>query len=176
MKRTIVILSMILFFGFVSEVLCADIAKIGVINFQKILQESSAGKIIQKQTSGKHAELQKKLQDEKKQLDEMQKALNANSFVLTPEKQKEKQREFRIRVNDIKQMQDDFTKGIKQFEMDLLNKFEKEVFKITDEIGKEEDYLLILEKKTAGVVYHPTQLDITDQVIKKYNLKVSKTN
>ncbi|SDU62789.1 OmpH family outer membrane protein [Desulfobacula phenolica] len=176
MKRAVIILSMILFFGFIPEAFCADIAKIGVVDFQKILSESSAGKIIQKQITGKGAELQKKLQDEKNQLDEMQKAFERESLVLSPEKQKEKQREFRIRVNDFKKMQDDFSKEFKRLEMNSLNKIQKEVFEITDEIGKEEGYLLILEKKTAGVIYHPTQLDITDQVIKKYNLKMSKTN
>lgn len=176
MKRTIVILSMILFLGFVPETFCADIAKIGVISFQKILSESSAGKIIQKEITEKGAELQKKLQDEKNQLDEMKKAFERESLVLSPEKQKEKQREFRIRVNDFKKMQDDFSKEFKRLEMKSLNKIQEEVFEITDKMGKEEGYLLILEKKTAGVIYHPTQLDITDQVIKKYNLKVSKTN
>ncbi len=176
MKRTIVILSMILFLGFIPEAFCADIAKIGVISFQKILSESSAGKITQKQITEKGAELQKKLQDEKNKLDEMKKAFERESLVLSPEKQKEKQREFRIRVNDFKKMQDDFSKEFKQLEMKSLNKIQKEVFEITDKMGKEEGYLLILEKKTAGVIYHPTQLDITDQVIKKYNLKVSKTN
>ena len=176
MKRTIVILSMILFFGFIPEAFCADIAKIGVINFQKILSESSAGKITQKRITEKGAELQKKLQDEKNQLDEMKKAFERESLVLSPEKQKEKQRNFRIRVNDFKKMQNDFSKEFKELEMRLLNAIQKEVFEITDEIGKEEGYLLILEKKTAGVIYHPKQLDITDQIIKKYNLKLSKTN
>ena len=55
-------------------------------------------------------------------------------------------------------------------------KMQKEVFEITDGIGKEKDYLLILERKTAGVVYHPAQINITDEIIKRYNLKVSKTN
>jgi outer membrane protein len=177
MKRAIVILSMILFFfGGVPGGFCADIAKIGVIDFQKILKDSSAGKITQKQISTKGAELQKKLQSEKNQLDELKKAFEREALVLSPEKQNEKQREFRIRVNDFKKMQDDFAKEFKGLELRLLNSIQKEVFAIAGEIGKEQGYLLILEKKTAGILYHPSQLDITDQLIKRYNLKMSKTN
>ena len=177
MKTTIASLSMLIFFfGFIPEVFCADVAKIGIFNFQKILQESSAGKMIQKEVTAKGNEFQKKLKAEKDQLDELKKAFEREALVLSPEKQNEKQREFRIRVNDFKKMQENFAKEFKQLEIKFINEIQKEVFQIIDKIGKEEGYLLILERKTAGVVYHPAQLDITDQIIKKYNLQISKTN
>jgi len=176
MKKAVLILSVVVSLAITSQAFCADAAKIGVFTFQKILNESSAGKITQKEISTKGSELQEKLKAEKTQLDEMQKAFEREALVLSPEKQKEKQREFRIRVNDFKKMQEDFAKGFKQLELKLINKIQKEVFLITDEIGKSEGYLLILERKTAGIVYHPEQIDITDQIIKKYNLKVAKTD
>ena len=111
MKTTIASLSMLIFFfGFIPEVFCADVAKIGIFNFQKILQESSAGKMIQKEVTAKGNELQKKLKAEKDQLDELKKAFEREALVLSPEKQNEKQREFRIRVNDFKKMQENFAK------------------------------------------------------------------
>jgi outer membrane protein len=175
MKKIIVILSVFIFLAVIPNAFCADVAKIGIFNFQRILSESSAGKMIQKQITAKGNELQAKLKTEKDQLDELQKAFERESLVLSPEKQNEKQREFRIRVNDFKKMQENFAKEFKQLEVKFINKIQKEVFEITDEIGKQEGYMLILERKTAGVVYHPVQLDITDQIIKKYNLQASKT-
>jgi len=112
----------------------------------------------------------------KDQLDEMKKAFEREALVLSPEKQAEKQREFRIRVNDFKKMQTDFGQQFKQLEMKLLNKIQGEVFKIANEIGKEEGYLLILEKKAGGVVYHPEQIDITEKIIKRYNVTTAKAN
>jgi len=47
------------------------------------------------------------------------------------------------------------------------------VFEIANSIGKKEGFLLILEGKTAGVIYMPEQLDITANVIKAYNAKFS---
>ncbi|MCD4721566.1 MAG: OmpH family outer membrane protein [Desulfobacula sp.] len=176
MKKIILILSTFFFLGIIPQGFCADVAKIGVINFQKILKESSAGKMTQKQITEKGNEFQKKLKTEKVLLDEMKKAFEREALVLSPEKQQEKQREFRIRVNDFKKMQETFSREFKQLEVKLLNKIQIAVFEIANEIGKEEGYMLILEKKAAGVVYHPGQLDITDQIIKKYNIKVSKTN
>ncbi len=174
MKKLILILSVFIFFGIIPQGFCADVAKIGVIDFQKILQESSAGKMTQKLMSEKGSDFQKKLTTEKAQLDEMKKSFERESLVLSPEKQKENQREFKIRVNDFKKMKEIFSREFKQLEVKYLNQIQKTVFKIANEIGKEEGYLLILEKKTAGIIYHPTQIDMTDKIIKKYNLKVSK--
>jgi outer membrane protein len=177
MKQTVVMVTVlfIALLGFFTEGFSADVAKIGVVNFETIMKNSSAGKMVQKQISEKGAELQKKLESEKTQLDELKKSFEREALVLSPEKQQEKQREFRIRVNDFKKMQEDFSREFKQLEVKLLNEMQKSVFEIANEIGKEEGYLLILEKKTAGIIYHPEQIDMTEKIIKKYNLKVSKT-
>lgn len=175
MKKVIGLFSvLVLIFGLSFPIYAADVAKIGVIDFQKILDESSAGKIVKKEITDKGGEFQKKLQAEKDQLDEMSKAFEREKLVLSKEKINEKQRDFRIRVNDLKKMQDDFAKEFKRMELTLLNKTQKDVIEIANEIGKAEGYLLILEKKTSGVIYRPDHIDITDQVIKKYNQQVAK--
>jgi outer membrane protein len=177
MKQMIVALSiMILFFGLNSTVFCAESTKIGVINFQKILQDSSAGKMTQKEIKAKGEGFQKTILAEKKILDEMKKNFEREALVLSPEKQQEKQREFRIKVNDFKKMQQNFQTQFKQLEIKKLNEIQNEVFKIADKIGKKENFSLILEKKASGIVYHPGKSDITDQVIKEYNLEFSKAN
>ncbi len=175
-KQAIFITTIIFILGSAFSAFGADVAKIGILDFQKILNESSAGKMTRKTISTKGTEFQSKLKAEKEQLDEMKKAFEREALVLSPEKQAEKQREFRIRVNDFKKMQESFGKEFKGLEIKLLNKIQGEVFKIANEIGKEEGFLMILEKKAGGVIYHPEQIDITDKVIKKYNLSTAKTN
>ncbi len=49
----------------------------------------------------------------------------------------------------------------------LLNRIQKEVVQIVEKIGKQEGYLLIVDKRT--VVYSPGTINISDKVIKKYN-------
>ncbi len=177
MKKTVVALSVIIFIiGLTCTGFCADSFKIGVIDFQKILKESSAGKMTQKQIKTQGDEFQKKLQDEKNLLDEMKKTFEREALVLSPEKQQEKQRDFRIKVNDFKKMQQNFTQQFKQLEVKLLNGIQKEVFEIANTIGEKEKFQLIVEKKTAGVIFYQDKLDITDEIIKQYNLKISKAN
>lgn len=173
-KRLIFLIAVMFFFAFLPEVFSADADRIGVIDFQRIVKESSAGKLTQKQLNDQGAEMKKQLETEKTQLEELKTSLERESLVLSPEKQKEKQRAFRIIVNDFKKMQKDFSQEFKRLEAGLLNKIQKAVFEIANEIGDKEGYLLIIEKKSAGVIYNPDKIDITDKVIKQYNLNISK--
>lgn len=175
MKRIIFFCITTLVFGFSTPAFSADVAKIGVINFEKIMQESSAGKMNQNTLTKKGQQLKEKLKKEKDTLDGINKTLERESLVLSADKKREREREFRIRVNDFKKMQEDFAKEMKTLEIKLVNEMQKSVFEIANDIGKKEGFLLIIEKKNAGVIYAPAHVDITDKVIKKYNAKAAKS-
>jgi len=162
--------------GFAPAAFSADVAKIGVVNFEKILKESSVGKLNQQKLNLKGEELKNKLKKEKDALDAMSKAFEREALVLSPEKKREKERDFRIRINDFKKMQENFAKELKRLEIQLISQIQKDVFEISNKMGKDEGYLLIIERKTAGVIYMPEKIDITQAVVKKYNAKAAKTN
>ena len=63
-------------------------------------------------------------------------------------------------------------KQIKELNNKLVNRIKKDVFDLIEEIGKKEGYLLIVEKREAGVMYSPSAIDITDKLIPQYNEKV----
>lgn len=151
----------------------ADVAKIGVINFEKVLKESSAGKLTQNELKAKWTELQKKLDTEKQEVEKMSLALEREALVLSPEKKRDRQRELRDRVQDLKKMNADFTEEFRIMQNKKINQIQKDVFEISNALGKDQGFLLILERKTAGVIYAPAQVDITDMVVKKYNEKVA---
>ena len=175
MKRTIAILAILTMTAcFSTAALAADVAKIGVINFEKILNDSSAGKVSQKQLKEKWTQLQKKLNDEKKSVEDFSLAIERESLVLSPEKKRAKQRELEDRVNDLKRMNADFTEEFQILQNKRMNEIQKDVFEIVNEMGKKQGFLLIVERKVGGVLYAPEQVDITDEVIKLYNAKTAK--
>lgn len=174
MKKILIAIITLAFVAITPLAFAADVAKIGVVDFEKILKESSAGKLTQKDLRAKGEEFQGKLKKEKDSLDAISKAFEREALVLSPEKKREKEREFRIRVNDFKKMQEDYTKALRRFEMELINKMQKDVFQIANEMGKQDGFLLIIERKTAGVIYMPSKVDITDALITKYNAMAAK--
>jgi outer membrane protein len=155
--------------GLVPAAYSADSVKIGVIDFEKIMQESSAGKMNQKALNTKGMELKNKLEKEKQRLDEVGRSFEKEALVLSDEKKREREREFRNQVEDFKIMQQDYANELKNMEIKMINDMQKAVYDIANELGKKEKYTLIIEKKNAGVIYVPDQVDVTDIVIKKYN-------
>lgn len=149
--------------------IAADVAKIGVFDFPRILQTSSAGKAAQAELKEHGERMADDLKAKGAELEELKNRLERESLVLTEEKRQEKEREFRIRVNDLKALQQKFKKEFRAVEERLKNKITADLMEIISEIGKKGGYLMVFELSKAGVWYYPTALDITDQVIRDYN-------
>ncbi|MCG8552121.1 MAG: OmpH family outer membrane protein [Desulfobacterales bacterium] len=175
MKKSIIIPAVLMIsVMFTCSAFAADAAKIGVVSFEKILKESSAGKVMQKDLKAKLTELQGKLQAEEKKVKEMSSALEREALVLSAEKKLERQRALRDKADDLKKMNADYTQEMKILQNKRVNQIQKDVFDIANEMGKAQGYTLIVEQKIAGVIYSGDQVDITDQVIKKYNSTYAK--
>ena len=154
---------------FASFTEAADVAKIGVLDFQKILENSSAGKYAQAEINKKGKQMESELAKKGAGIEERKKQIERESLVMSKEMREEKQREIRIQINDLKVMQKRYTREFKAFENRLVQRIRKDVLKIVDEIGKTEGYLMIVERKTGEVIYSPTSVDITDAFIQNYN-------
>jgi outer membrane protein len=175
MKKSIIVPAVLIIVAMFScSAFAADAVKIGVVSFETILKESSAGKVMQKDLKAKLTELQGKLQAEEKKVKDMSVALEREALVLSSEKKLERQRELRDRADDLKKMNADYTQEMKILQNKRMNQIQKDVFDIANELGKAQGYTLIIEKKVAGVIYVANKVDLTDEVIKKYNLTYAK--
>ncbi len=170
MKKSIFVLSVLIIVAmFTSIAFAADATKIGMINFEKILKESSPGKVMQKDLKAKLEQLQAKFQGEEKKLQDMKAGLEREALVLSAEKKLERQRELRDKADDLKTMNADYSQEMQILQNKRMNQIEKEIFEIVNKLGKAQGYLLIVEKKVGGVIYAADKVDITDEVIKEYN-------
>ena len=170
MKKSILIPAVLIIAAmFTGSAFAAVATKIGVVNFEKIVKVSSAGEVMRKDLKAKLEQLQKKLQAEEKKVEEMKAALKNEALILSAEKKLERQRELRDRSDDLKKMNADFTQDMQLLQNRRMNQIQKDVFGIANKLGTAKGYLLIIEKKVAGVIYASDQVDITDEVIKEYN-------
>jgi hypothetical protein len=70
---------------------------------------------------------------------------------MSKEMREEKEREFRIKVNDIKTLQKKYEVELQGIQKKLMAGLQSETLEIIDEIGKSGGYLLIMDKR--GVLY-----------------------
>ena len=158
--------------AFAATVRAADVAKIGVVDLQKIIEVSSAGKAAKAEMKQKFTKMEEELQAKGAEVEELRKQLEREAMVMSVEKREDKEREYRIRVNDVKGLQQKYNDELKRMEIGLMTKIQKDLFGLTEEIGKKEGFLLIIDRKAA--IYYPTSVDITDQLIETYNAKFAR--
>jgi outer membrane protein len=142
--------------------------KIGILDLQRCIQQSEAGKKASKSLQEKSDRIKKDLtikrEDLKKNRDEFTKKSNVLSADAKRDKEKEllrKEEDFRDLVRE---KEDEMHKDEYSAMQPLLN----ELFEVTSKLAKEEGYTLILEAKS-GVVYFNKPIDITDKIIKLFN-------
>jgi outer membrane protein len=152
----------------------ADVAKIGVVNFQKILEKSDAGKKATAEINKRGKEMEASLKTKGEEIDAIKKKLEREALVMSKEMREQKERDIRISINDFKTLKNKYMADFKQHEARLVRDIQKEVLEIVTEMGKKEGFLVIFEKREAGVLYSPDSIDITDRLIQKYNAIFSK--
>lgn len=144
-------------------------AKIGVVNFQQVLSVSDSGKsvysILKKKAAEFDAELEKLSKDIKKLQDDFEKQAN----MLAPEAKDRRAAEINRLVREFNGAKQDYSNQLQRIEARYLKDIETEVLRVTEKLGKELDYELIVEFQHAGVMYFSEKVDITNIVIERYN-------
>ncbi len=147
----------------------ADVAKIGIVDFQKILETSLAGKAAQVEISKHGKKMENALKQKQGELQEMKRTMDREALVISREKREEKERAFRINLNDLRTLEKKYKADLGGLNKRLIGNLQDEVFKLVEALGKKEGFLLIMEKREGGVMYSPKAIDITDRLIQAYN-------
>ncbi|PYQ62706.1 MAG: hypothetical protein DMF58_00935 [Acidobacteria bacterium] len=144
-------------------------ARVAVIDVQRVLNTSVAGKVAQDRL--------KKLQDDKmaraSKLQEDLKALdtemNTKKLSLSEDKLAELQKQIADKQVALQRYGQDADKELGEARDKELLVLEGKIKPVIDQIGKEMGLAAIFNKFESGLVYASDAIDITDSVIKRFN-------
>lgn len=143
--------------------------KVGSVDIQKALNTCEAGKAAAAKLNKALEDAKKKYEAQGQALQKEQEGLEKQSSVLDEQVFKDKVRDFQGKARDWDRFRKDVETDIKQQHNEIVDKISKELIGITEQVGKEGGYTLVLERSL--VPYIDPTLDITDEVIKRYNQK-----
>ena len=147
----------------------ADVAKIGVIDFQQIIDKSDLGKHAKSEINAQGKKMETELKKKAAELEKLKDQLEREALVMSTEKREQNERDLRIKVNDFKGLQKKYEQDLQRLQKKMISRLQKDILALAQEIGKKEGFQLILER--SGVLYVPSSLNITDRIIKEYNKK-----
>ncbi len=145
-----------LFFFFAFSSYGADVSKIAIVDLQKVGELSSAGKKIRAEITKKGKGMETELRSKGDEIQKLEKGLEREAPVMSKEQREIKKREINIKLYDLKSLEKRYKEELFKFQNEKLKEMNKEVSEIVQEIGKNEGYLLIIERM--GVLYSPSQL------------------
>ena len=145
--------------------------KVAVIDVQRVVTESDPGKEVMQKLralSDSKAQQGQALQQE---LTALQDQFNKQRFTVSETRQAEMSKQIEDKQIAIKRFQDDAQRELQDAQRRELGGLEERILPIINEIGRERGLTLIFNKFQSGLVYADDAVDITDDVITKFNTK-----
>jgi outer membrane protein len=145
--------------------------KIGVVDVEQAMNSTEEGKAAREEFSRKQRESEAEVQPLVDRFRELQEEVKGKKYVLSDEALFDKQvelAELQNRIdNKIKELQGQLKIDQGRLEAPLRAK----LLGIVEEIGKEQGFTLIMARDTPGVMYTREAIDITDEVVARFDRK-----
>lgn len=149
-------------------------SKIGVIEVQRIVQESAIGKEslarVQKLQQAKQEDLgkrQKELRDLETKIQDQGKALSEDAM-------EKLQKEYQGKAVELKRFQDDAQRELEEAQRKELGDLEKRIMPVINDVAKEQGYQLVFNKFNSGLLFADDKsVDLTEAVITRFNSQIA---
>jgi outer membrane protein len=168
MKHLVLLLSLLIPLSAVA----AESPSLGYVDLQRVLLESKVGK-------KNKAELDKLIKDrkaaiaqEESKLKAMQQAYQKDQLLLTAEQKEQKQKEFQTRVEAYQGMVKAAEQEVNGKDNEYTAKSLADIRAIVAQIAKERKLVMIFGTSDSGLLYAEPGLDLTQQVIQRYDAKM----
>jgi outer membrane protein len=168
-KPSRIILLGVLLAGVVSMGFAQETFDVGVIDSAKVMQTSSEGKKAMFTLKQKEQQINDELIKIDNQAKELELKLSSQKLVLSLEAQQQIVYDLEQLRTKKKRAEEDYTKEYKQLEFSLVTKIRNDVFPIIESVAKEKNFRLVLDLSVTGAAYVDPVIDITDEVIQKYD-------
>ena len=169
MKKSFLFFTIIALLLGYNIVLAEDFSRVGLIDLQRCLKESKEGQRVFQVLKKKKDNLQRRLNTRQKELLELRKELDKQAMMLSLDAKEDKEKTIERKTRELEYLYKDLNEEMARAQGKEKQRIFKELEKIIEKIGSEENYTLIMEKRAGGVLYFSKSIDITDHVIKAYD-------
>jgi len=145
----------------------AVMMKVGVVDLQKALNATSEGIAAKERLREKHEAKQGQVEAMKGELDTLEEKIK--SPVVSEKALADLKEEYSRKRTQLLQFVASAKEEEERENQQLSSRILEGLVEIAQEIAKEEEFTLILEKSGSGVIYFQEGMDLTDRVIKVYN-------
>ncbi len=170
MRKYLLVLGFVIF-SVAGSLYSQAATKIGYIDLQSVIQNSKAGKAAKSSFEIEFNKKRQIIENKAKVLAQEEQEFINQSPLMDGEARKRRAEEINKKKKELARLRDDFREELQKKDFELTQKILKELESVIKNIGTTEGYSLIVEKTESGVIYGNDTVDITQKVIKAYDLK-----
>lgn len=141
--------------------------RIAVIDTEKILLSSTAGKKAVADLKKLQDQREKELGARAQELKDLQAKINDGRLSLAQDKLADLSKQYEEKEIALRRAQDDATRELTQKRDQMLAQIDDRVMPVINQVGKELGYTLIFRKFESGLIYADEGVDITNVVIQR---------
>ncbi len=171
-RRLFLLIVLLLAFNVQGNAEAADL-KIGYVDMNAIIVESAQGKEALKTLDNIRKAKNSIIREKFNEIRKLEEDITKQGAVLTPETKRKKTAEYEKLVEKFQMLQRDRDKALQKNKTELFQKIWLDIEKLVAGIARKEGYTVILDK--VAVIYMPDETDLTDRVLKMFNVTGKKT-
>lgn len=141
--------------------------RVAVIDTEKILLSSNAGKKAVADLKKLQDQREKELGAKAQELKDLQAKMNDSRLSLAQDKLADLSKQYEEKEIVLRRAQDDATRELTKKRDEMLAQIDDRVMPVINQIGKELGYTLIFRKFESGLIYADDAVDITNVVIQR---------
>ncbi len=142
--------------------------KFAVVDLQRALEETEDGKKAKSKLKSDFDRKQKELDEKQEEIKKLKEALDKKRNIMKPEALQKEEQDLQGRFVELQQTYARLQRDLAQKEQDATRGIFSKLQAVVGKIAQANAFDLVLEKNSA-VVWGKDSLDITNEVIRKYN-------
>ena len=147
--------------------------KIGYVNAARLLDESPQSEDVSKRLKQEFSGKEKDLLSKQNELKKLQDRMTRDGSVMSEAEHSKLDRDILTLQRDVQRRSDEFREDLNLRKNEEMNKLLGVIQQAIADIGKEQNYDLIVYE---GVAYAATTIDLTDKVLDKLRASMNETN
>ena len=140
----------------------------GVIDMQRIILSVEEAKVIREKMESMIKEKEQELKEQKEELENMHAQFQKDANLLSEEARNKKQQEIQEKLMRLRNSEVSIQNELKQKEMEATQQIVFKVKKIISPLAEQQSLVMVYEKN-AGLLYVKDPVDLTEKVILEYN-------
>jgi outer membrane protein len=149
----------------------AQAPKLGYVDLQRAINETDEGKAARATLKKDFEEKQKQLDGRRDDFEKAQQEFEKQAVVMSDQAKRDKAGELERKARELAALFQQLQADLSKREGEAMRGIIDRMAVIVREIAEADGFTMVFERNDAGLIYAPASLDLTNELIRKYNAK-----